>query len=50
MGIRRHAARAEVAEVAERLLKDAGVPYRVISGDWKARELQARTAIAEALG
>jgi NadR type nicotinamide-nucleotide adenylyltransferase len=45
-----HEARAEFAEVAERLLKEAGVPYRTISGDWKARELQARTAIAEALG
>jgi NadR type nicotinamide-nucleotide adenylyltransferase len=45
-----HEARAEFAEVAERLLKEAGVPYRTISGDWKAREMQARTAITEALG
>jgi len=45
-----HEARAEFAEVAEKLLKDAGVNYRTISGDWKAREIQARTAIAEALG
>lgn len=45
-----HEARAEFAEVAERLLKEAGVPYRSISGDWKAREFGARTAISEALG
>ena len=41
---------ASNAEVAERLLKEAGVPYRTIAGDWAAREAQARAAIAHALG
>ena len=45
-----HEARAEFAELAEDLLKRAGVAYCTISGDWEAREAQARAAIAEALG
>jgi NadR type nicotinamide-nucleotide adenylyltransferase len=45
-----HEARARFAEVAEDMLKRAGVRYRTISGDFAAREEQVRTAIADALG
>ena len=43
-------ARMEFAQVAEDLLRQTGVTYRTISGDWAAREAQAREAIAAALG
>jgi NadR type nicotinamide-nucleotide adenylyltransferase len=43
-------ARAQFASLAEDLLGRAGVRYRTISGDWDAREAQARAAIADALG
>jgi nicotinamide riboside kinase len=43
-------ARARFAEIAENMLERRGVRYRTISGDFAAREEQARAAIAEALG
>lgn len=43
-------ARAEFAELAETMLKRAGVRYRTVSGDWAEREAQVRAAIGEALG
>lgn len=43
-------ARAAFARAAEDVLVEAGVPYTTVSGDWAAREAQARAAIAEALG
>jgi nicotinamide riboside kinase len=45
-----HEARARFAEIAEDMLKRTGVRYLTISGDFAARESQARAAIAEALG
>jgi NadR type nicotinamide-nucleotide adenylyltransferase len=45
-----HEARARFAEIAEEMLVRTGVRYRTISGDFAAREEQARAAIAEALG
>jgi NadR type nicotinamide-nucleotide adenylyltransferase len=45
-----HEARDQFATIAEDILKQAGVPYRTISGDWAEREARARAAIAEALG
>jgi len=45
-----HEARDQFASIAERILEEAGVPYRTISGDWAERVAQARAAIAEALG
>ncbi|MGX7950929.1 AAA family ATPase [Tsuneonella sp. HG249] len=43
-------ARAEFAELAEDMLRRAGVRYQTISGNWAARERQTRAAIAAALG
>ncbi len=43
-------ARAEFAQIAEDMLTQAGVRVERISGDWAAREAQARTAIGAALG
>jgi NadR type nicotinamide-nucleotide adenylyltransferase len=43
-------ARMEFSKIAEDLLRQAGVSYRTISGDWAAREALAREAIAAALG
>jgi NadR type nicotinamide-nucleotide adenylyltransferase len=45
-----HEARARFAEIAEDMLKRTGVRYRTISGDFAAREEQARAAIAATLG
>lgn len=45
-----HEARRQFSEIAAGLLQDAGVRFETISGDWKARESQARAAIAAALG
>ena len=45
-----HEARARFAEIAEDMLKRTGVRYLTISGDFAAREEQARSAIADALG
>jgi NadR type nicotinamide-nucleotide adenylyltransferase len=45
-----HEARDQFAGIAEDILKQVGVPYRTISGEWAEREAQARAAIAEALG
>lgn len=43
-------ARARFAEIAEEMLVRTGVRYRTISGDFAAREEQARAAIAASLG
>ena len=43
-------ARVQFARIAEELLRQTGVTYRTISGDWAARETQARAAITAALG
>ena len=43
-------AREEFAAIAEGLLRQTGVRYETISGDWPAREEQARAAITAALG
>ena len=43
-------ARARFAEIAEEMLKRTGVRYRTISGDFAAREEQARSAVAAVLG
>lgn len=45
-----HEARADFAEIAERLLVDAGVRYETVSGPWAQREATARAAIDAALG
>ncbi len=45
-----HEARDQFSTIAEDILKQTGVTYRTITGDWSAREAQARAAIAEALG
>lgn len=39
--------RARFAAVAEAMLVRAGVPYRTIAGDWRARERAVRAALAE---
>ncbi len=43
-------ARSEFAQIAEDILREAGVRFEHISGDWSAREAQARSAIGTALG
>ena len=43
-------ARAEFANIAEDILRRTGVRFERVSGDWAAREAQARHAIAAALG
>jgi len=45
-----HEARDQFAKIAEDILKQTGVAYRTISGDWGEREAQARAAIVAALG
>jgi len=45
-----HEARDQFATIAEDILKQAGVRYQTISGDWHERETRARAAIAAALG
>jgi NadR type nicotinamide-nucleotide adenylyltransferase len=45
-----HEARARFAEIAEDMLRRTGVHYRTISGDFAARDDQARATIAEVLG
>ncbi len=45
-----HEARQQFSEIAEELLQQSGVRFETISGGWKAREAQARAAIADALG
>lgn len=45
-----HEARQQFSEIAAQLLLETGVRFETISGDWKAREAQARAAIAAALG
>ena len=37
--------RHRFAEIAEAMLVRAGVPYRVVNGDWRERERQVRAAI-----
>ena len=45
-----HEARDQFATIAEDILKQAGVRYQTISGDWHERETRARAAITAALG
>ncbi len=45
-----HEARDEFARRAEDMLRQAGVRFAVISGEWTQREEQARAAIVQALG
>ena len=42
--------RAEFARIAEDMLRQAGVRFARVAGDWQQREKQARAAIKAALG
>ena len=43
-------ARIEFAQIAENVLRRAGVRFERVSGDWAGREAQARNAVAAMLG
>ncbi len=45
-----HEARQQFAQIAEDLLRETGVRFEKISGNWKTRETQVRAAITAALG
>ena len=45
-----HEARDEFARRAEDVLRQTGVRFEIVSGEWAQREAQARDAIARALG